>query len=93
MNDGQFFSEDTNFIVIGWLWFGRFNFLFSLNLELAYITQGLTVALADLSLAAPMGGSPARVERSHNLYGIVIAIVVVVTGDIAYEHSFGCCNE
>jgi hypothetical protein len=89
MNDGQFFSEDTNIIVIEWRWLGRFNFLFSLNLEPAYITQGLTVALADLSLAAPMGGSPpARVERSHNLYGIVIT-----TGDIAYEHSFACCNE
>jgi hypothetical protein len=40
-----------------------------------------------------LGGSPARVERSHNLYGIVITIVVVVTGDIAYKHNFACCNE
>jgi hypothetical protein len=67
-------------------------------LALAYITQGLTAAhYVFLSLAAAnvvaLGGLPTRVERSHNLHGIVITIVVVVTGDITYENYFACSNE
>jgi hypothetical protein len=89
MIGGQVFAEHTNIIAIRWRSFRRLNnCLIILSLDLAYITQWLTPTLADLSLAAPTA------VALGNLYGIVITIVVI-TGDIAYEHgehSFACCK-
>jgi hypothetical protein len=76
---GEVFAEHTNIIAIGWHSFSRLNnFLIILCLDLAYISQWLTPAIADLSLAAPIA--------------VALGHLYVITGDIAYEHSFACCK-